>query len=59
MPRVYIGIFVAAACLLGGCAGLNFEPIDKSPSTEYEKAILQQQRALDDQQRTMLNTYRR
>ena len=57
MPRVYIGIFFIAAYLLGGCAGMNFEPVDKAPSTDYEKAILQQQKALEDQQRTMLNAY--
>jgi predicted small lipoprotein YifL len=55
MRRIWTAI--AALFMLNGCGGWTLEPSDKAPETEYEKRIYQQQDALEQQQRTMLNAY--
>ena len=47
-----------AALLFSGCAELSVQSSDTPPVTEHDKAVYQQQKALQEQQETMLDTYK-
>ncbi len=57
---MFKSLFLAtvAALLFGGCAEFSFQSSDTPPVTEHDKAVYQQQKALQEQQETMLDTYK-
>ena len=46
---------IAVTVLFTGCTGYTFEPQDKAPQTEHDKMVKAQQRALAEQQNSVLN----
>jgi len=48
----------AAALLFNGCSEFSFQSSDTPPVTEHDKAVYHQQKALQAQQETMLDTYK-
>ena len=46
---------IAVTALFTGCTGYTFEPQDKAPQTEHDKIVKAQQRALAEQQNSVLN----
>ncbi len=47
-----------AALLFNGCSEFSLQSSDTPPVTEHDKAVYQQKQALQEQQDTMLDTYK-
>lgn len=47
-----------AALLFNGCSEFSLQSSDTPPATEHDKAVYQQKQALQEQQDTMLDTYK-
>ena len=46
---------ITASILFIGCSNITFQPRDTAPQTEHDKMVKAQQRALEEQQNSVLN----